>query len=93
MDGAAEYGERVANEVLCTLYANDDSIEKDYNKTYYYQKSVTEKIKQEDVESKKWFSFSNLTKHAVQWSIVLGFSYFISKRFNLRGTFKFPSLF
>lgn len=93
MDGAAESGERVANEILCTLYKNDDSIEKDFTKTYYYQKNESEKIKQTDIESKKWFSLKNLTKQAVQWSIVLGFSYFLSKRFSLKGKFQLSSLF
>ena len=93
MDGAAESGERVANEILCTLYKNDDSIKKDFTKTYYYQKTESEKIKQTDLESKKWFSLKNLTKQAVQWSIVLGFSYFLSKRLSLKGKFQLSSLF
>jgi hypothetical protein len=93
MDGAAESGERVANEILCTLYKNDDSILKDFTKTYYYQKTESEKIKQTDLESKKWFSLKNLTKQAVQLSIVLGFSYFLSKRLKFKGKFQLSSLF
>lgn len=37
MDGAAESGERAANEVLYKLFPNDSSIKIDFEKTYYYQ--------------------------------------------------------
>ena len=93
MDGAAESGERVANEILCTLYKHDASIEKDFTKTYYHQKASSEAIKNAELTSKKWFSIGNLTKHAVKWSIVLGFSYYVSKRFDFKGKFHVPGLF
>jgi monoamine oxidase len=47
MDGAAESGERAANEVLHKLFkVSDSTIKIDYDKTYYYQKSLAKKMQQ-----------------------------------------------
>ncbi len=44
MDGAAESGERAANEVLYQFFKISDSTMKiDYDKTYYHQKSLAKK--------------------------------------------------
>ena len=41
MDGAIESGERVAHEVLYTMYgASNKSIQVDYKKTYYHQRDL-----------------------------------------------------
>ena len=93
MDGAAESGERAANEVLYTMFKNDDTVQVDYQKTYYYQSAVSKNIKAADVNSKKFLSFSNLAKLAVKCSVVFGVSYFISKRFNFSAKYQLSKIF
>jgi monoamine oxidase len=82
MDGAVESGERVANEVLYTLYKNDPSVRVDYEKTFYFQKELIKKMNQNDLESTKAREKrQKLIKTFVKYSLVLGSSYFVLSKY------------
>lgn len=92
MDGAVESGERVANEVLYTLYPNDRSILVEYEKTYYHQKEEEKKISLLEAKSNSC-SLTCLAKTLAKYSIILGGSYYLSKRFNLISKLKVVKFF
>jgi hypothetical protein len=95
MDGAVESGDRVANEVLYTLYKNDPSVRVDYEKTFYFQKELIKKMNQNELESSKACEKRHeLIKTFLKYSFVLGSSYLVwSKYFKTSQLSKLTNLF
>lgn len=81
IDGAVESGERVANEVLFSLYADDSGKEFkiDYEKTYYYQKSLVESSLSSSKKSKS--SSSKLMTQLFNACLFLFILFYIFMRF------------
>ena len=55
MDGAVQSGERVANEVLYSMYANTEkskTIQIDYEKTFYHQRDLINAIEAKQAQEK-----------------------------------------
>jgi hypothetical protein len=83
MDGAVQSGERVANEVLYSLFAGDKSVYVEYEKTFYHHRDLIRKI--EEKQEKQLRRNENLrfySKSLLKFSTVIGVGYIIMKKFN-----------
>lgn len=97
MDGAVQSGERVANEVLYSMFANNESIRSrikiDYEKTYYYQREQIEKLDKADkIKVKRLECVKFYSKILMRSFLYLGFGYLIAKKYKINLKNIFPKL-
>lgn len=85
MDGAVESGERVANEVLYSLFNANKSIQIDYQKTYYYHRELISKIEEnKEKQLKVYQNFKSYSNFFLKFTVFFGASYLIIKKFNYK---------
>jgi hypothetical protein len=92
MDGAIESGERVANEIIYTLFKDDKSVKCDYEKTYYAHKEQIEEMKRLDEKRlARSRLLCNLSKFLVKSAVLVGLSaVFYSRLVSYNFGFKLP---
>lgn len=76
MDGAVQSGERVANEVLYSMYANTEkskTIKIDYEKTFYHQKDLINAIEEKQAKEKAQLKpYQSILKLALKCLPIIG---------------------
>ena len=74
LDGAIESGERVANEVLYSLFHSDltSTIKIDYEKTYYHHRDqIREIVARQETKTKRYEKLQTFVKSLLKYSTLI----------------------